>query len=103
MVTEALHRAMPAAEIIATDLNPPMLEQAALRITAANVHFRQADALQLPFDDRSFELVVCQFGIMFFPNKVAGNAEARRVLRDGGRYLLVIWDKVELNLAILRS
>ena len=99
VVTEALHRALPAAEIIATDLNPPMLEQAALRITAANVHFRQADALQLPFDDRSFELVVCQFGIMFFPDKVAGNAEARRVLRDGGRYLLVIWDKVELNLA----
>lgn len=99
VVTEALHRALPSAEIIATDLNPPMLEQAALRVTATNVHFRQADALQLPFEDCSFDLVVCQFGIMFFPDKVAGNAEARRVLRDGGRYLLVIWDKVELNLA----
>ena len=99
VVTEALHRALPAAEIIATDLNPPMLEQAALRVTAANVQFCQADALALPFEDRRFDLVVCQFGIMFFPDKVAGNAEARRVLRDGGRYLLVIWDKVELNLA----
>lgn len=99
VVTEALHRAMPAAEIIATDLNPPMLEQAALRVTAANVHFCQADALKLPFEDRSFDLVACQFGIMFFPDKVAGNVEARRVLRDGGHYLLVVWDKVELNLA----
>ncbi len=99
VVTEALHAAMPAADIIATDLNPPMLEQAARRVRAANVHFRQADALELPFEDLSFDLVVCQFGIMFFPDKMAGNAEARRVLRDGGRYLLVIWDKVELNLA----
>ncbi len=99
VVTQELHRAMPDSEIIATDLNPPMLEQASRRVSAANVHFRQADALDLPFEDCSFDLVVCQFGIMFFPDKVAGNAEARRVLRDGGRYLLVIWDKVELNLA----
>lgn len=99
VVTEALHRAMPAAEIIATDLNSPMLEQAARRVSAANVHFRQADALALPFEDRRFDLVVCQFGIMFFPDKVAGNAEARRVLRDGGHYLLVIWDKVDHNFA----
>lgn len=99
VVTEALHRAMPAAEIIATDLNPPMLEQAARRVEAANVSFRQADALALPFEDRRFDLVVCQFGLMFFPDKVAGNAEARRVLRDGGHYLLVVWDKVERNVA----
>src|SRR4030095_5405839 len=61
------------------------------------VSFLAADALQLPFDDSSFDLVVCQFGVMFFPDKIAGNAEARRVLRDGGRYLLVIWDSVERN------
>lgn len=99
VVTEALHRAMPTIEIVATDLNPPMLEQASRRVRAATVHFRQAEALDLPFEDCSFDLVVCQFGIMFFPDKVAGNAEARRVLRDGGHYLLVIWDKVEHNLA----
>ena len=52
----------------------------------------QADALELPFDDETFDLVVCQFGVMFFPDKVRGNAEARRVLRDGGHYLLAIWD-----------
>ena len=99
VVTEALHRALPEAEIVATDLNPPMLEQAARRVAASNVRFQQADALALPFADGGFDLAVCQFGIMFFPDKVRGNAEARRVLRDGGKYLLVIWDKVERNLA----
>jgi ubiquinone/menaquinone biosynthesis C-methylase UbiE len=99
VVTEALHDAMPDADIVATDLNAPMLEQAGRRVEAANVRFQHADALDLPFEDGSFDLVVCQFGIMFFPDKVKGNSEARRVLRDGGHYLLVIWDKVENNLA----
>jgi len=99
VVTEALHRALPGTEITATDLNPPMLEEAARRVSSPNVRFQQADALALPFADDDFDLVVCQFGVMFFPGKVKGNAEARRVLVDGGRYLLVIWDKVERNLA----
>jgi SAM-dependent methyltransferase len=63
------------------------------------VCFQAADALELPFETGTFDLVVCQFGVMFYPDKVRGNAEARRVLRDGGRYLLVIWDKVDRNLA----
>ncbi len=99
VVTESLHRALPDARIVATDLNAPMLEQASVRVSASNVRFLQADALELPFEDSSFDLVVCQFGVMFFPDKVKANAEARRVLRDGGKYLLVIWDKVERNLA----
>jgi ubiquinone/menaquinone biosynthesis C-methylase UbiE len=99
IVTEALHRALPDSEILATDLNPPMLEEAARRVSAPNVSFRPADAMALPFRDGSFDLVVCQFGIMFFPDKVRGNAEARRVLREGGKYLLVIWDRLERNLA----
>ncbi len=103
VVTEALHNALPEAEILATDLNAPMLEQAARRISAPNVRFQPADALDLPFDDGGFDLVVCQFGIMFFPNKVRGNAEARRVLREGGRYLLVIWDRVDRNLATMAT
>ena len=57
----------------------------------------QCDEDRLPFGDGAFDLVVCQFGIMFFPDKVAGNREARRVLRGGGRYLLVIWDEVARN------
>jgi ubiquinone/menaquinone biosynthesis C-methylase UbiE len=99
VVTESLHSALPTAEIKATDLNPPMLQEAARRVTSPNVRFEQADALDLPFEDDSFDLVVCQFGAMFFPDKVKGHAEARRVLRDAGSYLLVIWDSVDRNLA----
>ena len=99
VVTEALHRSMPDAEIVATDLNPPMLQFASERVRSHKVRFQQADALDLPFEDSSFDLVVCQFGVMFFPEKVRGHAQARRVLRDGGKCLLVIWDSVERNLA----
>src|SRR5947209_7782338 len=99
VATQALREALPNAEIVATDLNAPMLEQAAQRVSAGNVRFEHADALNLPFDDDSFDLVVCQFGVMFFPDKVKANSEARRVLRDGGRYLLVVWDSVDRNLA----
>src|SRR5689334_5687218 len=99
IVTAALHRALPEAEIVATDLNQPMLDEAARRVTSSIVGFHQADALDLPFEDGIFDLVVCQFGIMFFPDKVKGNAEACRVLRDGGSYLLVIWDSIDRNLA----
>jgi ubiquinone/menaquinone biosynthesis C-methylase UbiE len=97
VVTEALHRALPAAETVATDLNPPMLDVAAQRFGADEVRFLAADALDLPFDEGSFDLVVCQFGAMFFPDKVRGHSEARRVLRDGGTYLLAVWDGIERN------
>jgi ubiquinone/menaquinone biosynthesis C-methylase UbiE len=99
VVTEALHRALPDSTIVATDLNPPMLAVAAERVGSPKVCFEEADACALPFADSSFDAVVCQFGVMFFPDKVRANAEARRVLRDGGHYLLVIWDRVERNLA----
>jgi ubiquinone/menaquinone biosynthesis C-methylase UbiE len=94
VVTAALARAIPDAEIVATDLNQAMLD-AATRVDSPNVAFRQADALDLPFEDGSFDLMVCQFGVMFYPDKVQGNREARRVLRDGGRYLIAIWDRLE--------
>lgn len=103
VVTEELHRALPDAEITATDLNSPMLEQAARRISASNVHFRAADAQSLPFGNAIFDLVICQFGLMFVPDKVRANTEAHRVLRDGGRYLLVIWDRIEHNLATMTA
>jgi len=96
-VTQALHEALPEAEIVATDLNPPMLEVAAQRVRAPNVRFEPADAQALPFDDGSFDLVVCQFGAMFFPDRVLGHAEAMRVLRDGGSYLFAVWNRIELN------
>lgn len=98
VVTRALHDALPDAGIVATDLNPPMLEQAARRV-GDGVRFQPADALDLPFGEGEFDLVVCQFGVMFFPDKVRGHSEARRVLAPGGRYLTVIWNSVDRNLA----
>ncbi len=97
IVTEALHRAVLEAEIVATDLNPAMLNVASQRIQSAKVSFKPADALHLQFENGSFDLVVCQFGLMFYPDKVKGNAEARRVLRDGGKYIAVIWDRLDRN------
>ena len=99
IVTEVLHDAVPDSDTVATDLNQPMLDEAALRIASSRVRFQQADALSLPFDDNSFDLVLCQFGVMFFPDKVRGNTEARRVLREGGTYMTLIWDTVDKNLA----
>lgn len=99
IVTAAMHEALPEAEIVATDLNQAMLDVAAKRIASGKVSFLAADAQSLPFPDAGFDLVVCQFGVMFFPDKVAANAEARRVLRTGGRYLVVIWDRLDRNAA----
>ena len=97
VATQALHEAVPDAELIATDLNDPMLDVARERVRSRNVHFQQADAQDLPIDSDSVDLVLCQFGAMFFPDKVRGHSEARRVLCAGGHYLLAIWDAIERN------
>ncbi|HYU94587.1 MAG TPA: class I SAM-dependent methyltransferase [Sphingomicrobium sp.] len=97
IVTAAVHRALPEAELIATDLNPAMLDVAAAKFPGGGVHFQPADALDLPFGEGEFDVVLSQFGIMFFPDKVKGMAEARRVLRDGGTCLTIIWDSLERN------
>jgi SAM-dependent methyltransferase len=59
--------------------------------------WQQADALALPFEDRTFDVVACQFGAMFFPDKVQGYREARRVLQPGGRFFFNVWDRIEDN------
>ncbi len=97
IVTAALHRALPDSQIVATDINPPMLAHAEQRVGSPRVSFRPADALNVPFPDESFDFAVCQFGVMFFPDKVRANREARRVLVNGGRYLLVSFDRLEHN------
>jgi len=98
VVTRALARALPeSSTIVATDLNQAMLDQAAATGTARAVQWQQADALQLPFGDGSFDAVVCQFGVMFFPDKARAFAEARRVLKPGGVYLFNAWDRIEDN------
>lgn len=97
IVTRALHKAAPQAQIVATDVNPAMLAVAAQKLRSDSVSFQPADAQNLPFDDESFDVVVCQFGVMFYPDKVRAHEEARRVLRSGGHYLLVSFDRLDLN------
>ncbi|MEO8486626.1 MAG: class I SAM-dependent methyltransferase [Betaproteobacteria bacterium] len=98
VVTRHLAKLLPASvAIVATDLNPPMIEHAAAIGTSRPVDWRQADAMQLPFDDGTFDAVVCQFGVMFFPDKGKAFAEARRVLRPGGTLLFNAWDRIEEN------
>ncbi len=99
VVTRALAPRLGAgARYVVTDLNQPMLDHAAARqLPDARISWRQADALALPFGDASFDVVCCQFGAMFFPDRVAGYAEARRVLRQGGRFVFSVWDRIEEN------
>lgn len=98
ILTRELDRALaPTARICATDLNPPMLAVAAARGASPRVSWRQADALALPFADQAFDIVACQFGVMFYPDQTAGHREAWRVLRPGGRYLFSVWDALDAN------
>jgi SAM-dependent methyltransferase len=98
VVTRHLARVLdPRASLVATDLNPQMIEEAKRRGTDRVVDWQVADALALPFDDDSFDLVVCQFGAMFFPDKGQAWTEARRVLRPGGRLVFNVWDRIERN------
>ena len=97
-VTRRLALELPATtEIVATDLNQPMIDRASAIGTTRPVAWRQADAQALPFADASFDCVVCQFGVMFFPDKPRAFAEIRRVLRPGGRLILNTWDRLETN------
>lgn len=96
VLTRELVKALgPDVEIVATDLNQPMLDQAAETGTDRPVTWQHADALQLPFPDESFDVVVCQFGVMFYPNKPAAHAEAFRVLKPGGTLVFNTWDRIE--------
>ena len=97
IVTAAIVREVPDAEIVATDLNEAMLAVAAERVRSPAVAFRQADAQELPFADGSFDLVVAQFGAMFFPDRIAAYREARRVLKRGALFLFNVWDGLEAN------
>jgi SAM-dependent methyltransferase len=98
VVTRALASVLPErVSVVATDLNQPMLDQAAALGTKRPVEWRQADALQLPFGEGMFDAVVCQFGVMFFPDKARAFSEARRVLRPGGVFIFNVWDRIEEN------
>jgi SAM-dependent methyltransferase len=98
VVTRALASVLPeSVSIVATDLNPSMLEQAAALGTRRPVEWRPADAMRLPFGGGTFDAVVCQFGAMFFPEKAQAFSEAHRVLTPGGVYIFSVWDRIEEN------
>jgi ubiquinone/menaquinone biosynthesis C-methylase UbiE len=99
VVTRALAPLLsPGSSYVVTDLNQPMLDYAASRQAPdSRIIWRQADALRLPFGDAAFDVVCCQFGAMFFPDRPAAYREAKRVLRPGGHFLLSVWDCIEEN------
>jgi SAM-dependent methyltransferase len=98
VVTRALASVLPrSVSILATDLNQAMLDRAAARGTERPVTWCQADAMELPFGDGNFDAVVCQFGVMFFPDKGAAFAETRRVLKPGGVFIFNVWDRIQEN------
>jgi SAM-dependent methyltransferase len=93
LLTRELVSALPGARVVATDLNSPMVAWGSEHVVGAA--WSQADALALTFDDESFDLVACGFGVMFFPDRRQGFREARRVLRPGGALVFSVWDAVE--------
>lgn len=97
-VTKYLRNALPPeATLIATDLNLGMLEVAKQKVALENIQYEVADAQELPFTDNSFDVVVCQFGFMFVPDKPKAFSEVYRVLRPGGMLLFNTWDAIEHN------
>ncbi|MFQ5570577.1 MAG: class I SAM-dependent methyltransferase [Rhodothermales bacterium] len=98
VVTRALVDSLdPTVSIVATDLNQAMLDYGASVRNDANVTWQRADALALPFEEGTFDAVVCQFAVMFFPDRVRAYAEALRVLKPGGRFLFNVWDHLREN------
>lgn len=97
VVTRLLAQLDPAPRLVATDLNGPMLQEAQRLAPRADVTWQVADALDLPFAEASYDVVTCQFGAMFFPDRVAGYREALRVLRPGGAFIFSIWNSIETN------
>ena len=99
VVTRALAAKLSSnARYVVSDLNQPMLDHAAQRQGHdQRITWQQANALELPFEDASFDAVCCQFGVMFFPDRVAGYRDARRVLKPGGRFVFNVWDHISQN------
>jgi ubiquinone/menaquinone biosynthesis C-methylase UbiE len=99
IVTRKLRDFLPTdCKLLATDLSPLMLDVAAEKFSSGDeVEFQDVDAMDLPFEDETFDLIVCQFGVMFFPDKVESFKEARRVLTPEGIYHFNVWDSFDEN------
>jgi SAM-dependent methyltransferase len=94
IVTRQLRDLLPAgSRLTATDLNEAMLDIARAKFRPGEeVTFMPADATELPFAEGAFDAVVCQYGVMFFPDKARSHREVRRVLARNGRYVFNVWD-----------
>jgi len=98
VVTRALSKALGEnSSIIATDLNQAMVEHAKEISTTYPVEWRQADVMRLPFPDDSFDVVACQFSVMFFPDRIAAYKEIRRVLKPTGSFHFSVWNELDRN------
>jgi ubiquinone/menaquinone biosynthesis C-methylase UbiE len=98
ILTAQLRHAIPARAVLtATDLNDPMLEFARAKLPGLGITWQRADAQELPFSDASFDVVACQFGIMFVPDKARAFVEARRVLRPHGQLAFNVWGPLADN------
>lgn len=97
VLTQRLLRLLDSeSRVTAIDLNDAMLVVARDKLGEdSRVSWREADAMALPFEDASFDAVICQFGWMFFPDKARALREARRVLASGGQLALNTWDRLE--------
>jgi len=90
----------PTGSVIYTDVTAEMVAAAqneAQRHRVTNIAFRQCAADSLPFENNSFDAVVCRLGVMFFPDPLAGLREMLRVTKREGVLSLAVWDKGELN------
>ena len=95
VLTQALNALLPDTHIIATDLNQAMVDVGSRRVPSAT--WRQADAMDLPFDEQSTDVVACQFGVMFFPDRPAAYAGIGRLLKPGGRFFFNCWGPLDTH------
>lgn len=96
-LTNYLFNKLHYAKIISTDINPDMISFAKKKVTGENIEWMHTDMQEIPFEDSIFDLVICQFGVMFVPDKIKAFKEINRVLKPGGTFLFNTWDKLETN------
>ena len=99
IVTRRILERLPAdGRLLATELGEPMSAVAQSTLPAdRRLEWKLADACTLPFADAAFDAYICQFGLMFFADKVAALREARRVVRPGGQILVSVWGSLDEN------
>lgn len=97
-VTKHLTEKLPVTSIVmATDLNAGMIAVAKEKVLSPAVKWATVDMTNIPFDENNFDLIVCQFGLMFAPDKLKALIEIRRVLKEGGKLIFNTWDSIENN------